>query len=441
MLSSSVHNENFSKSADTKFMRRIIAEDPEWNLATVPHLIELCLTHIVSNFAANPILEELPLRHKTKVLSNLSVDIPLIVSANLIADENYWERCCKTRWQVCDVSQHKNLWKRMYFEKNLCELIEKFVPGITDTNMIKETLNLSSNYVKCLNIKQLLPPVKGPTVNLDEDFSDNESENGDVPLCDHFDFNIAVEMLPYLKELHLTYGVKDCGMNFEWSLFEFTTKDCYLLAKAAKLCKTLETFHFHRSKIADDKARVLISHLIDHPTLNTLDLSYNKLENGSARAIGKLLNGHSHLVSLDLTNNQISVQGAAAIAHALAKNETLKSLSLRLNRLCDDGCQAICRALLQNTTLHEINLGSNDITHVSAPLIAQVFVYNKSLTNFILSCNTITEEGGKTLQEGMEDNMTLLKMDLRLTDIGQECEYSINQFLKKNRERHRKKEN
>lgn len=37
-------------AADWRNMRRIIAEDPEWSLATVPLLVELCITHIVSNF-------------------------------------------------------------------------------------------------------------------------------------------------------------------------------------------------------------------------------------------------------------------------------------------------------------------------------------------------------------------------------------------------------
>lgn len=40
----------------------------------------------------------------------------------------------------------------------------------------------------------------------------------------------------------------------------------------------------------------------------------------------------------------------------------------------------------------------------------------------------------------MEDNTSLSYMDLRLTDIGQECEYGINQLLKRNRETKRKEE-
>lgn len=38
------------------------------------------------------------------------------------------------------------------------------------------------------------------------------------------------------------------------------------------------------------------------------------------------------------------------------------------------------------------------------------------------------------MQEGMEENTTIQSMDLRLTEVGQENEYCINQLLKRNRE-------
>jgi len=39
-------------SADSRSMRRIIADDPDWSLATVPDLVELTIKHIVDNFAS-----------------------------------------------------------------------------------------------------------------------------------------------------------------------------------------------------------------------------------------------------------------------------------------------------------------------------------------------------------------------------------------------------
>ena len=37
-------------AADLRNMRRIIAEDPDWSLATVPMLVELVISHVVDNF-------------------------------------------------------------------------------------------------------------------------------------------------------------------------------------------------------------------------------------------------------------------------------------------------------------------------------------------------------------------------------------------------------
>lgn len=39
-------------AADARKMRRIIADDPEWTLATVPDLVEISVRHIVKNFAS-----------------------------------------------------------------------------------------------------------------------------------------------------------------------------------------------------------------------------------------------------------------------------------------------------------------------------------------------------------------------------------------------------
>ena len=45
-------------AADWRNMRRIIAEDPEWSLATVPLLVELCLKHNVAEFESKTLLQQ-----------------------------------------------------------------------------------------------------------------------------------------------------------------------------------------------------------------------------------------------------------------------------------------------------------------------------------------------------------------------------------------------
>ena len=147
----------------------------------------------------------------------------------------------------------------------------------------------------------------------------------------------------------MVFSIRSCGMNFEWDLFHFTRADCLSLSQAIKAATNLNHLHFHRSKISDDSARVLISHLLDHPSLCVLgepltnslthslilsatDLSHNQLGDRAGRALGKLLNGRCSLHTLDVSNNTIGPVGAASIGHALQSNTTLINLNMRLNR-------------------------------------------------------------------------------------------------------------
>ncbi|KAK6997922.1 T-complex-associated testis-expressed protein 1 [Biomphalaria glabrata] len=430
-----------NKVGDWRNMRRIIAEDPEWSLATVPLLNELVIKHIVQNFEhKSDVLKKLLTKDQTKVLAQISTDLPLKVTALLIDDEGFWERCCRARWELCDVSCHGNSWKCMYLERHLQQLIELYVPEATDTDEIDDVLTLSSNFIKKIDIRQLLPPV--PTVSKAPDFdehSDALSDTGDELESDHFNFGPVLKRLPFLEEFHVTYGVRDCGMNFEWNFFQFTAKDCLQLSECIAGLPNLKVFRLHKSKVDDEKARVLISHILDHPGLVELDLSHNIIGDRGARAIGKFLNNHSKLVKLNLCDNQIRVAGAQAIAHALTKNNLLQSLNLRLNRLGDEGGQAICRALMKNRTLVELNLCGNDLMEPSAVLMSQVLMQNPQLRSIDLSCNRLGIDGGKHLQEGMEENETVIHMDLRLTECGQEAEFCINQILLRNQEADRNK--
>ena len=61
-------------------------------------------------------------------------------------------------------------------------------------------------------------------------------------------------------------------MNFQWNLFEFTSTDCQLLGKALQATPTLQVFRLREAKVNNERGRMLISHLLDHPSLRTLGL-------------------------------------------------------------------------------------------------------------------------------------------------------------------------
>lgn len=138
----------------------------------------------------------------------------------------------------------------------------------------------------------------------------------------------------------------------------------------------------------DEKCRILVKHLLDHPSLLELDFSHNVIGDRGARAISKLLN-RSCLETLNMYDNWISGIGAKALAHSLSENSSLVSLNLRLNQLGDEGGHAIAQALLKNQTLVNLQLGANEMTEATATAFSQVLVQNMTLRNLNLSCNKL----------------------------------------------------
>lgn len=188
-----------------------------------------------------PIFEQLSSSQRDFIQESLSLSLPLHVTANMISDGVYWKRCCEQRWDLCDVSHYGHSWKRMFFERLMENAIELFIPDVTEPQTILQMVPFCTDYIKRLEISQLLPPIKEPQKEEEEYSSELASDSEyDGPPMDHFNFSILLHQLNNLEELHLVYRVKKCGMNFEWKMFEMTNRDCETLAKALKSCETLK---------------------------------------------------------------------------------------------------------------------------------------------------------------------------------------------------------
>lgn len=162
-----------------------------------------------------------------------------------------------------------------------------------------------------------------------------------------------------------------------------------------------QILRLHESHIKDNHCRVLVKHLLDHPSLKELSFAHNLIGDRGALAISKLL-GKSKLEVLNLSDNNIQTMGAKAIGHALAKNSTLVSLSLRLNRLGDRGGRAICKALLKNKTLLHLHLGACGVREPTVFLLSEVLLQNETLRSLNLSCNSlgvVSEKNGRTFKK------------------------------------------
>lgn len=364
-------------AADPRRMRRIIAEDPSWNVATVPHLVQLCLNHLVQNFGSRPILKDLPEAFQAKLLKKLDIDTPIEITAPLISDEAYWERCCMARaeWQPCRVVDYGRSWKRLYFERNLEGMLEGCKPEDEETVMdsdrgVMDVATLSAPYIQSLRIRQLLSPANAEPEEEEEE--EEDAGGGDVggdaddddeghAKNDHIDLTPVIRKLPNLKSLDITYGVKECGMSFQWSYFGMTSGDCSRLSRGLRDYSTLTSLSITRSLIGDSKSRMLCYFLMNNKTLKRLDLSHNQIADSGARALAKLLNGNSVLEELDLRDNKIRAVGAKALGKALSGNRLLKSLNIRLNRLEDAGGRVFFDLITGNRMLVELNISSNGL--------------------------------------------------------------------------------
>lgn len=140
----------------------------------------------------------------------------------------------------------------MFFERHVAHVIELFVPGATNPATVLDLVPLSNDYINRLSITQLLPPIRNPRKEVEKVEGGEEEEEEDLSLelesekasgepdLDHFDFNILLHKLTNLQELRLVYQVKNCGMNFEWRLYEMTAGDCEALGRALRACVTLK---------------------------------------------------------------------------------------------------------------------------------------------------------------------------------------------------------
>lgn len=100
-------------------MRRIVVEDPEWNLSAVPSLLQLCLNVVIQRFAQEPALDRIPAKLHKKVLDGLSTNLPLELVVKEISDEGYWQRCCEARFDNTHCKKADVSYKRFYMEQHL----------------------------------------------------------------------------------------------------------------------------------------------------------------------------------------------------------------------------------------------------------------------------------------------------------------------------------
>lgn len=374
-------------------------------------LADLAIKTIVGHFAGHPVTEGLRTEDMRRITDALPVDVDPKITAVHVFDENYWKRCCisKFGWENCELIEHGLTWKQLYFEKLLQEKLEDFAPD-GDRDELFDFLEACQDYIFTLTIRELRS---------------------------HLDMSEVCSRLPNLTKLDLTYGVKKCGMEYVRMMFGMKISDANSLATCLALGGgpgtgvgggILTSVVLTCNLIDDDLLRMLMTGLIKNDSITHLDVSHNKITNHGVRLLAKLLGGQSVLTALNLADNQIHAEGGRYLGRGLRSNDTLVDLNLRLNRLTDDGGRMLLEGLRTNQNLLRLNLAGNSLGNETVGALAAVLQEPECpLSTLDLSCNDLDTQDVITLESVLSENRIMTSIDLRMNpNVGEDAEEALD---------------
>jgi hypothetical protein len=370
----------------------------------------MCLKVISDKFRFEPKIQNLPRRFLPDIMARLPLDMDICLSAPNVSDENYWKRCCmnKASWKNLKISDHGLTWKQLFLEKHVQDLLEGFDANVDDYDRLIDIMKAVQEFIFTLEIDQLLS---------------------------HLDLNEVCSHLKNLTCLRLTYGVKKIGMKYERMLFGMKILDATNLSHLIKNTRTLTSLWLPSNQIDDDLLRMIMSGLVKNCTITSFDFSHNKITNHGARLLAKLLGPDSVITSLNLCDNQIHAEGGRYLSRGLKYNTSLVELNLRLNRLTDEGGRMLIEGLAEHRNLTILNLSNNMLGKETAEAFADVFADPKCTLRCVdLSGNVFSEEHAEILLHGLQQNTSIIALDLRQNEIAQESDVlaRINQKIRSN---------
>lgn len=254
--------------------------------------------------------------------------------------------------------------------------------------------------------------------------------------ADHINLVPVLANMPHLMDLELRYGVKECGMNFSWRLYQFTLNDAKRLAEALILTSSLRRLSLTNSRIDDAKGAIVCQALLDHPNLAILELQCNNLGKETAAVVAKMIKRSEVLNKVDLSDNQLGDDGAKELAKSLVRGISLRVLNLRCNQIGDVGAEALFLVTKSCITfVEQLNLSANRITGRIVDLLTESMKVNKRLEKYDLSVNEL--EGlveGRKLQEALTHAYHIQEFWLQENKFPTDFEATMEELLSRNQE-------
>lgn len=124
--------------------------------------------------------------------------------------------------------------------------------------------------------------------------------------------------------------------------------------------------------------------LPDNQSLLSLNLSRKNLNNDKAKQISEVLKKNKRLRRLELEGNQFGSESCLHFSEAIKANKSLKYLDLENNLLTDNGTntngiESLCKSLEENTSLLSLNISNNSLNDVCSQRIIGMLRKNNTL--------------------------------------------------------------
>jgi hypothetical protein len=181
----------------------------------------------------------------------------------------------------------------------------------------------------------------------------------------------------------------------------------YQISMMLELVRENSTATAMRLDINSITARVLAKAMWANNTITCLDLSSNDLNDHAGSYLARILKRNFTLKKLELDDNNFGARTCAAFGESLRINTSLVYLSMDSNPLVL-GADGVPAGMIKNVVSEEVE--DYDVSGIKS--LAESLRVNKTLTSLNLFRCNIPFNGGECIANAMEDNKSILFLEV-----------------------------
>jgi Ran GTPase-activating protein (RanGAP) involved in mRNA processing and transport len=212
-----------------------------------------------------------------------------------------------------------------------------------------------------------------------------------------------------------------------------------LLRMALRNTPRLQTLVLKACTLGSAGLAELAPALYHNTSIKVLDISENRLgDMKSARLLRYILRRNKTITTLNLSRNRFGfIPGAVeCIADGLGSNSTLLKIDLSVCFLVDDDVSTLAQTLgSRNTTLQKLKIESNFISSTGVGVLLETMEQSCHITDLDLHANRIGSEGAGLLARSLRNNAlpNLSRLFLSACDIGDDGLIALVSALEQNK--------